>query len=78
MHEMTAKKMSEEITPGIPCSLDTTDNIQKELETPKRSFKRKKQTPEKAPDGIGRKYLEELKKINSSRVNETDPDRCSC
>ncbi|GFR00923.1 rho guanine nucleotide exchange factor 10 [Trichonephila clavata] len=51
------------------------DSIEKELQTPKRSFKRKKQTTEKAQDDIDREYLEELKKINASRVDETDPDR---
>ncbi|GFQ69418.1 hypothetical protein TNCT_20581 [Trichonephila clavata] len=40
MHEMTAENlMSEEITPEIPWSLDASNNIEKELETPKRSFK---------------------------------------
>ncbi|GFQ72247.1 hypothetical protein TNCT_270451 [Trichonephila clavata] len=48
-----AEHMSEEITPEIPCSLNASiqsgcsdDSIEKELETSKRSFKRKKQTPE--------------------------------
>ncbi|GFQ83659.1 hypothetical protein TNCT_136531, partial [Trichonephila clavata] len=49
-------------------------SIEKELETPKRNFKRK-QTTEKAQDDIDREYLEELKRINASSVDETDPDR---
>ncbi|GFQ74558.1 transmembrane protein 208 [Trichonephila clavata] len=85
-----AEHMSEEITPDIPCSLDASiqsgcldasiqsgcldSSIEKELETPKRNFKRK-QTTEKAQDDIDREYLEELRRINASRVNETDPDR---
>ncbi|GFQ81224.1 uncharacterized protein TNCT_676131 [Trichonephila clavata] len=85
-----AEYMSEEITPDIPYSLDASiqsecldasiqsgcldSSVEKELETPKRNFKRK-QTTEKAQDDIDREYLEELKRINASRVDETDPDR---
>ncbi|GFX76220.1 uncharacterized protein TNCV_1233581 [Trichonephila clavipes] len=59
MHDMMQESMLEGSTPEVLWTPENSQN-DKELETPE--------------NDVDREYLEELKKINSSRVNYMDPD----
>ncbi|GFU53960.1 hypothetical protein TNCV_3562311 [Trichonephila clavipes] len=71
MHDMMQESMLEGSTPEVLWTPENSQN-DKESETPRRSFKRKREIPE---NDVDREYLEEFKKIKSSRVDDMDPDR---